>query len=95
MNIPDQIPIEAGSVYIMDRGYIDYQRLYHIHQHHALLVIQPKTICNVGILLTPLILLQESGVIKPFVWREEKPDVFIRNLFGEFIIMIPLQITIW
>lgn len=42
VNILDQIPIEAGSVYIMDRGYIDYQRLYHIHQHHALLVIRAK-----------------------------------------------------
>ena len=28
VNALDLIPIEPGSIYIMDRGYIDFQRLY-------------------------------------------------------------------
>ena len=42
VNILDQLIIEAGAIYIMDRGYIDFARLYAIHQAGAFFVIRAK-----------------------------------------------------
>jgi hypothetical protein len=39
----DLIPLEAGSIYVMDRGYIDFRRLYVIHQAGAFFVTRTKT----------------------------------------------------
>jgi IS4 transposase len=33
---------EAGAFYIMDKGYIDFQRLYHIHQQQSFFVTRAK-----------------------------------------------------
>ena len=38
----DLLPIEAGSFYVMDRGYTDFQRLYHFNQGLAFFVIRAK-----------------------------------------------------
>jgi len=43
INILDDLVFEAGSFYIMDRSYIDYERLYHLNQHHAFFVIRAKS----------------------------------------------------
>ncbi len=42
LNILDQLIIEAGAIYIMDRGYIDFTRLHAIHQAGAFFVIRAK-----------------------------------------------------
>ena len=42
VNILDQLMIEAGAIYIMDRGYIDFTRLHAIHQAGAFFVIRAK-----------------------------------------------------
>lgn len=42
VNILDQMVFEAGAFYIMDRGYLDYQRLYGIHQSSAFFVTRTK-----------------------------------------------------
>lgn len=34
----DQLDFEAGAVYVMDRGYVDFRRLYAIHQAQAFFV---------------------------------------------------------
>ncbi len=34
---------EAGSFYVMDRGYIDFARLYRLHQAHAFYVTRAKS----------------------------------------------------
>jgi transposase len=39
----DHIIFEAGAFYIMDKGYTDFQRLYHIHQQQAFFVIRAKS----------------------------------------------------
>jgi hypothetical protein len=41
-NILDMLPIEPGAIYVMDRGYIDFARLYHRHCHQASFVIRAK-----------------------------------------------------
>ena len=43
VNILDMLMIEPGSFYIMDRGYIDFERLYNIHQSQGFFVIRGKS----------------------------------------------------
>ncbi len=38
----DQLCIEPGAIYIMDRGYLDFARLYKIHQAMAFFVTRAK-----------------------------------------------------
>jgi hypothetical protein len=42
VNILDEIVPEAGSFYIMDRGYLDFARLYRLHQCLAFFVTRAK-----------------------------------------------------
>jgi len=46
VNVLDVIPFEANSFYIMDRGYVDYKRLYKIHQCDAFFVTRAKDNMN-------------------------------------------------
>lgn len=43
VNVLDEIPFEAGSFYIMDRGYLDFARLHSLHQAQAFFVIRAKS----------------------------------------------------
>jgi hypothetical protein len=38
----DHLLFEAGAFYIMDKGYIDFRRLYKIHQQQAFFVVRAK-----------------------------------------------------
>jgi hypothetical protein len=42
VTILDHLIIEAGAIYIMDRGYVDFTRLYAIHQNLGFFVIRAK-----------------------------------------------------
>jgi transposase len=42
VNILDQLIAEAGAFYVMDRGYIDFQRLYRLHQAGSFFVTRAK-----------------------------------------------------
>ncbi len=42
VNILDQLIPEAGAFYVMDRGYIDFQRLYRLHQKGSFFVTRAK-----------------------------------------------------
>jgi hypothetical protein len=42
VRILDELLLEAGSIYVMDRGYTDFARLYRLHQAHAFFVIRAK-----------------------------------------------------
>ena len=42
VNILDILIPEPGSYYIMDRGYLDFERLYRLHQDKAFFVIRAK-----------------------------------------------------
>ena len=39
----DLLPVEAGSIYVMDRGYVDFGRLYSLHQAGAFFVTRAKS----------------------------------------------------
>lgn len=42
VNILDQLVVEHGAIYIMDRGYLDFARLYTMHQALSFFVIRAK-----------------------------------------------------
>ncbi len=42
VRILDLLPTERGSIYVMDRGYIDYKRLFALHQTGAFFVTRAK-----------------------------------------------------
>jgi transposase len=42
VNVLDILPIEAGAFYVMDRGYLDFARLYQMHQAGAFFVTRAK-----------------------------------------------------
>ena len=43
MNVLDILPVEAGAFYVMDRGYVDFARLYAMHQAGAFFVTRAKS----------------------------------------------------
>ena len=43
VNTLDILPLEAGAFYVMDRGYLDFARLYSISQHSAFFVMRAKS----------------------------------------------------
>ena len=46
VNVLDILPIEAGAFYVMDRGYVDFARLYKMHQAGAFFVTRAKSNMN-------------------------------------------------
>ena len=42
VNILDELFFDAGSFYVMDRGYLDYARLHRIHRHSAFFVTRTR-----------------------------------------------------
>jgi hypothetical protein len=43
VNVFDEIAFEAGAFYVMDRGYIDFERLYRFTLSSAFFVVRTKT----------------------------------------------------
>jgi hypothetical protein len=46
VNVLDILPVEAGAFYVMDRGYLDFARLYTLHQAGAFFVTRAKRNLN-------------------------------------------------
>ena len=42
VNVLDQLAFEPGSFYVMDRGFLDFARLYAVQQTHAFFVIRAR-----------------------------------------------------
>jgi hypothetical protein len=43
VNVLDVLALEAGAIYLMDRGYLDFARLYMMHQAQAFFVTRAKS----------------------------------------------------
>jgi hypothetical protein len=43
VNLLDELFVEPGAIYIFDRGYLDFARLYKIHQASAFFIIRAKS----------------------------------------------------
>lgn len=42
VKVLDDVPLEPGAIYVMDRGYLDWSRLHRVHQEGAFFVIRAK-----------------------------------------------------
>jgi hypothetical protein len=42
INVLDELVIEPGAFYVMDKGYLDFARLFRLHRHAACFVIRAK-----------------------------------------------------
>jgi hypothetical protein len=42
VNILDDLIAEPGSIYVMDRAYLDFERLYHMHQNLSFFILRSK-----------------------------------------------------
>ncbi len=42
VTVLDDLPLEAGAIYVKDRGYLDFFRLYRMTKAHAFFVIRAK-----------------------------------------------------
>jgi hypothetical protein len=42
VTVLDRLLIEAGAFYVMDRGYVDFGRLYRLHRHAAFFITRAK-----------------------------------------------------
>jgi hypothetical protein len=42
VHLLDQLPIEPGAIYVMDRGYLDFERLYRLHCAGAHFLMRAK-----------------------------------------------------
>ena len=43
VNVLDKLPVEPGAYYLLDRGFLDFSRLYAIHQTQAFFVTRAKS----------------------------------------------------
>jgi hypothetical protein len=43
VNVLDELWFEPGAFYVMDKGYLDFGRLFRLHQHAAFFVIRAKS----------------------------------------------------
>jgi len=39
----DHVPLYPGSFYVLDRGYVDFRRLYRLHKHGVFFVVRAKS----------------------------------------------------
>lgn len=74
----DILPVEADNFYVMDRGYVDYARLFALHQAGAFIVARAKTgmdarrvysqanDCANGVICDPRIMLNDFYAAKHY-----------------------------
>ena len=83
----DLIVPEAGSIYVMDRGYVDFTRLYVIHQAGAFFVTRAKRNMNYhrvyshAVNKTPGVSADQSIALDGFYTRQDYPQHLRRVCF--------------
>ena len=85
VNALDELSIEPGAYYLMDRGYLDFRRLYAIHQAHAFFVTRAKGNTQfkrryshlVDRVNTP-VMCDQTGMLTVFYSRKDYPAVLRR-----------------
>jgi hypothetical protein len=49
VKILDVLPVEPGCYYIMDRGYVDFSRLYHLHVQGGFFVVRSRSLLGFAV----------------------------------------------
>jgi hypothetical protein len=72
---------EAGAIYVMDRGYVDFARLYGLHQAGAWQMIVASTIAVIGLVVT--FLGAGCGFYGTWVSKDQAVEIGVMRLSGE------------
>jgi hypothetical protein len=85
VNVLDDLLIEAGAFYLMDRGYLDFARLFVIHQAQAFFVTRAKSntkfkrrYSNPVDRVNTNVLCDQTGVLTVFYSSKDYPGVLRR-----------------
>ena len=84
VNFLDHLMYEAGAIYIMDRGYFDFQRLHTIHTQKAFFIIRAKDSLSFQLLYSHSIdktiglRCDQTIKLKNFYSRKHYPDTLRR-----------------
>jgi len=80
VNLLDQLVFEAGAFYIFDRGYVDFSRLYRIHQSSAFFVTRARSnfefhrLCSQAVDKSTGVLSDQIIRLKVFYSRQGYPE---------------------
>ena len=84
VRVLDRLPIEAGAFYVMDRGYLDFQRLYGIHRQGAFYVTRAKRgmdarrICSIPTDREQGVICDQRVVLNGFYASQHYPELIRR-----------------
>jgi Domain of unknown function (DUF4372)/Transposase DDE domain len=84
VNVLDLLILEAGAFYLMDRGYLDFQRLYRLHQSGGFFVTRAKRNMNCQRLSsTPIdrgtgLICDQRVMLSGFYTAQDYPEVLRR-----------------
>jgi hypothetical protein len=85
VNVLDDLMIEPGAFYLMDRGYLDFARLFVIHQAQAFFVTRAKSntqfkrrYSHPVDRATTLVICDQTGVLTVFCSRKDYPATLRR-----------------
>lgn len=89
VNALDELPLEAGAYYVMDRGFVDFARLYRFHQARSFFIIRGK--CNLDYRVqesrsvdTPAGLKADQSIrLRGVVTRNHYPELLRRISFTD------------
>ena len=87
VNISDELIPETGAIYVTDRGYLDFSRLYHIHQYSAFFVTRFKTdtkferLCSHEIDKSAGVMCDQTVVLTGVHSKDEYPEKLRRIKF--------------
>ena len=71
VTVLDHLPVEPGAFDMIDRGYVDFGRLYKLTMQAAFFVTRPKKIWTTRAAVTVGSTRQRDfAAIKPSAWRE-------------------------
>jgi hypothetical protein len=80
VNALDELPIEAGAYYVMDKGYVDFKRLHSIHQASAFWITRAKDNFSytrqysAEVDKTTGIICDQTGILKSAIAIKKYPD---------------------
>jgi hypothetical protein len=105
VNILDHLIPETGAIYVMDRAYLDFQRLYQLHQCSAIFVTRSKTntglrrIYSHNVDKSTGVKFDQTVVLKGFYSHKEYPEKLRRikyfdNEKGRSFIFLTNQFTL-
>ena len=87
VNVLDQIPVEPGSISVMDRAYLDFSKLHTLHQGQAFFVMRAKRnlrfrrLCSRHVDKTTGLRCDQTIALTGFYSRQDYPDRLRRVRF--------------